>query len=229
MSAVTQQINLYQPVADSGGTVPFSFNTALLLVSCVAVGLMAVWGYGLWRVQSLERAVSQLRQQQEHQTQTLANLTAARATGTSPEQLEARVRLLSTQLAAHSRALALVRNGGIGGTAGFSASLAALARHPVAGLWITHVVLAGVGESQLSLAGVAQEPRLVPRYLQALATEPALAGLRFNDFTIARPSQKAASATDSSQSHELPKDSQHGFVFQAQSGTALAHEGDHRS
>lgn len=217
MTAATQQINLYQPVADAGA-VPFSFSTAVLLVSCVAAGLVSVWAYGLWRVQHLERAVSQLRQQQEHQTQTLATLTAARAEGVSPEQLETRAQMLSAQLAAHSSALALVRNGAIGRTTGFSGRLTALARHPIGGLWVTRIALSGVGEPKLSVAGVALEPDLVPRYLQALGTEPALTGLRFEDFTIERPSHEGAAAGPES-----------GFVFKADSNGGTAAAGDHQS
>ncbi len=228
MTSITQQVNLYQPVADTR-TGPFSFNTALVLVACVVTGLMSVWGYGLWRVQRLEHAVSDLRQQQEHQTQTLATLSAARAEGISPEQLDARVRLLAAQVESHSRALALVRNGDIGATAGFSRYLTALARHPVEGLWITHVAFAGVGESKLSLAGVALEPQLVPRYLQALAAEPGLVGVRFNDFTIERSPQNSTAAPDASQ-REGSVAAERGFVFKAQSAAAAAaSEGDGRS
>ena len=68
--------------------------------------------------------------------------------------------------------------------------------------------------SKLSIGGVALEPELVPRYLQALATEPALAGVRFNDFTIERPSHES---------------SERGFVFKAQSDAVGAREGDSRS
>lgn len=227
MSIGTQQINLYQPVLDTGKG-PFSLGTSFLLLTLVAGCLVSVWGYGLWRVQCLEKAVSQLRLQQERQTQTLAALSTARGSGATPEQLEARVKTLSAQLASHSRVLELVRNGGVGQTAGFSAALSALARHPLEGLWIDRINLTGIGQPKMSLAGIALDPQLVPRYLHGLGTEQALAGVRFNEFTIERSSAASASLPETT-----PRESSVGlereFIFKADSESTRVPEKDRRS
>jgi len=225
MSAAKQQINLYQPVADTASA-PFSTRTAVLLMVVTVVGLVSIWGYGLWRVQRLAKTVNVLQLQQQHQTQTLEILTSARATNLTPEQLAARVKALSSEVALHSQALALLRGGAAGLTTGFSRDLSALARHSVEGLWIHRVDLSGVGEPRMSLNGVAVDPALVPGYLHGLRVEPALAGLRFDVFKIERP---AASQANASEPGEPRQDVQGPFVFKAESGTAATMTADSRS
>lgn len=227
MSASKQQINLYQPVADASKA-PFSIRTAVLLTVVTVIGVVSIWGYGLWRVQRLARTVNLLQEQQQHQTQTLELLTSARATNLTPEQLAARVGALSAEVTQHSQALALLRGGAAGQTTGFSRDLSALARHSVEGLWIHRVDLSGVGEPRMSLNGIAVDPTLVPGYLRDLRAEPALAGLRFAVFTIERPA--AAHATAAQASQEEPSQEAHGkFVFKAESGAAATTTADSRS
>ncbi|HEY6924014.1 MAG TPA: hypothetical protein VI653_11125 [Steroidobacteraceae bacterium] len=218
MSPLKQQINLYQPVADATRA-PFSIRTAMLLAVVTVVGIVSIWGYGAWRVQRLAKTVTLLQEQQQHQTQTLEALTSARAAKLTPEQLEARISALAAEIALHSHALALLRSGAAGQTTGFSQDLSALARHSVEGLWIHRVDLSGIGEPRMSLNGVAIDPTLVPGYLHDLRAEPALAGLRFDVFTIERPTS----------SHDTAPESRDKFVFKAESGAVAATTADSRS
>jgi|KBSMisStandDraft_5_1062788.scaffolds.fasta_scaffold09041_6 hypothetical protein len=227
MSAAKQQINLYQPVADTTSA-PFSIRTAVLLIVVTVAGLVSIWGYGLWRVQRLAKAVTLLQQQQQHQRETLEILTSARATNLTPEQLAARVNALSAEVALHSQALALLRGGAAGQTIGFSRDLSALARHSVEGLWIHRVDLSGVGEPRMSLNGVAVDPALVPGYLHGLRAEPALAGLRFDVFKIERPAASHANASESSQGQQ-GQEVQGRFVFKAESSSVATTTADSRS
>lgn len=227
MSASKQQINLYQPVVDATKA-PFSLRTAVLLTVVTVVGVASIWGYGLWRVQRLAKAVNLLQEQQQHQTQTFEMLTSARATNLTPEQLAARVNALSAEVALHSQALALLRGGAAGHTTGFSGDLSALARHSVEGLWIHRVDLSGVGEPRMSLNGVALDPTLVPAYLHDLRAEPALTGLRFDVFTIERPSASHAGASETSQG-QPSQEVQGKFVFKAESAAAATTTADSRS
>nr|WP_242467993.1 PilN domain-containing protein [Halorhodospira neutriphila] len=66
---------------------------------------------------------------------------------------------------------------------GFSPILEGLARQRVARLWLTDFT---VGAERLRLHGRATHPRLVPRFLDALAREPAFSGTRFADFRMQR-------------------------------------------
>jgi hypothetical protein len=210
MTVAEQQINLYQQPEGKGNTAAFSSGTAVKLAGAVALGLLAVWGYGLWRVQRLEQAVTSLRQQQQRQQDTMTALNAARDLGTSPEQIDARVKELSEQVEARTRALAMLRDGVVGGTDGFSRRLVALAQHPVEGLWLDHVLLSGITPS-MGLGGVAMSADLIPAYLRGLSAEGALAGVRFGELVIERPAAKT-----SSQEQPLERSAPRGFQFRAQ-------------
>jgi len=215
MKAMRQQINLYQPVAEVGGG-PFSASTAVVVGSAVGACLLAVWGYGLWRVAHLERAVQSLQQQNRSQDDTLAALGAARAAGLSPDKVQARVAELNTELATRTRALELLRGGAVGQVAGFSARLSALAHRPIPGLWVDHVVLSGI-TGAMNVDGGAVDPDLVPRYLRGLAAEHALAGARFDEFVIERPQREPAGSA-AAKAAPAPA----GFKFRAESGALRA-------
>ena len=193
MSELRQQVNLYQPTARAAGGMPFSGAAAGLLAAGVTACLALIWAWGSWHVRGLEKSVEVLRRQQEQQSQTISALGAARASGLSGEQLQARVQALSAELAVHSQALLLMRSGALGQTRGFSGQLTALARSTVEGVWIDHLELSGTSIS-MSVAGAALDPNLVPRYLHELAAEQALAGMHFDRFVIERPGAAHASA-----------------------------------
>jgi hypothetical protein len=225
MSAVRQQINLYQPSGEvrAGEHLPFAAGTAALLAAAVCACLLGVWGFGVWRVDHLERALQTLRQEQQQQTETMAALGAARAAGVSAEQLESTVKSLGIALDTHTRALELLRSGAAGDTGGFSARLSALARRPVPGLWLDHVVLSGLNGA-MSVGGSARDPKLVPSYLHGLAGEQALAGVRFDDFVIERP--PPASAQGAPKAETSPG---HQFNFRAESTSLRTPGADERS
>lgn len=185
-----QQINLYQPVADLSRR-PFSSRTAALVVSAVFAALIAIWAYGSWQVSRLQRSVTALEGLQRRQQDRVNAAGAMHAARANPEQLEARIKELTGELATRRRALELLRGGTEGGKVGFSRRLAALARQHVAGLWIDHIVLTGSSRA-MTLEGVALDADLVPRYLGDLARDPALVGARFDQLLIERPGAHTA-------------------------------------
>ena len=229
MNAMRQQVNLYQPdaAARASELAPFAAATAVLVAAAVCAGLLGFWGFGVWRVNRLGHALQTLRLEQQRQNETLAALGAARAAGVTPEQLDATVKSLTAVLDTHARALALLKEGAAGQVTGFSPRLAALARRPVEGLWLDHVVLSGLNGA-MSVGGSALYPDLVPRYLRGLGAERALAGIRFDDFVIERPPAKPATtpvatmpSTDSPASRP--------FTFRAESGSLRTAGADARS
>ena len=219
MSAMRQQVNLYQPdaAARARELAPFAAATAVLLAAVVCAGLLGFWGFGVWRVNRLERALQTLRLEQQSQNETLAALGAARAAGVTPEQLDATVKTLTAVLDTHVRALALLKEGTVGQVTGFSPRLVALARRPVEGLWLDHVVLSGLNGA-MSLDGSALYPDLVPRYLTGLRAERALAGVRFDDFVIERPPAKPA-VTPVATMPTADSPASRPFTFRAESGS----------
>jgi hypothetical protein len=191
MKAVRQQINLYQPAKVQAASGSFSAGAAVRVGALAAACLLAAWGYSMWRVARLQRAVSSLEQQHQRQDATMAALSAARAAGMTPEQVQTQVAELTAELAVRTRTLELLRSGAAGQVDGFSTRLAALARRPMPGLWIDHVVLSGMTDA-MSVGGTALDPDLVPRYLRGLADEHALSGARFDELVIERPVREHA-------------------------------------
>lgn len=218
MKPVRQQINLYQPVVQSSGG-PFSAHSALLVSGLVVSCLLAVWAYGWWRVARLEHAVHSLEQQQHQQDASLVALNSARAADAPPEQMQARVAMLTAELAVRTRTLELLRNGTAGQVGGFSRRLAALAHRPTPGLWIDHVILSGMTDS-MTVGGTALEPDLVPRYLRGLAEEGALAGARFDELVIEQPAAEHADEPSHATAEKAKPD--HSFRFRAESGALRA-------
>lgn len=218
MKPVQQQINLYQPALQPTGGL-FAARSALL-VSGLAVGcLFAVWAYGQWRVARLERALHSLEEQQHRQDATLVALNAARTADAPPEQMQARVAMLTAELAVRTRTLELLRSGTAGQVGGFSTRLTALAHRPTPGLSIDHVVLSGMSDA-MTVGGTALEPDLVPRYLRGLAEEGALTGARFDELVIERPAAGHADEPGRATAEEAAPN--HSFRFRAESGALRA-------
>ena len=184
MSAPRQQVNLYQHTAPAWR--PFGSATLALVLGAVGCCLAIIWAFGTWQVTRLQQSVAALQRQQAAQEAALSALGSLQIDGANPTDLQARIQQLGAALTARERALTLLQDGAVGGTKGFSAQLAALARHPMEGLWLQQVTVSDLTGS-LSLAGEAVDPDRVPRYLRALATEPVLTGLRFDSLVIERP------------------------------------------
>ena len=187
MIALQQQVNLYQPAAEQQCG-PLDARAFLLICGVTLTALMCVWGIGTWQVGRLSRDARRLERQQQQTEQTLNALGSADLSNANSSTMEARVHRLQVELVTSRRVLALLQAGTIGRTGGFSDELAALARRPVRGLWLQRVALSAVGDP-MSLSGEVLDPDLVPRYLHALATQPALSGVHFERLVIrlARP------------------------------------------
>ncbi len=186
MSQPRQQVNLYQETAPPWR--PFGSATLALAVAAVSGCLAIIWGYGTWQVDHLQQAVGALQHQQQAQQAMLSALPGGAASATD---LQSRIQELDAELAVRERALALLQGNAAGSTSGFSAELAALARHPMPGLWLRQITLSDLTGS-MSLAGEVMDPDRVPRYLHALGTERTLAGMRFDRLAIQRPGTQTA-------------------------------------
>ena len=205
MSAARQQINLYRPHSQ-GRRGPFGASTVGLLTAAVGVALGVIWTLDQRQVAALQRSVSDLEQQQQAQQQMLAALGNLVSDSGGSGDIEARIQRLQTQLQTRAQVLALLRQGAIGRTGGFSSELAALARHPFPGLWLERVTISGL-TGAMSLKGDAEDPDSVPRYLGTLANERVLSGLRFEQLVIERQTQTLVKGT--------PRTRQAGFEFTA--------------
>lgn len=203
MNQPRQQVNLYQHTAPAWR--PFGSATLALACGAVACCLAVIWAFGSYQVARLQQSVDALQRQQAAQQAALSALGTLQLDGASPADLQTRIQQLSAELAARERALALLQGGAVGSTKGFSPQLAALARHPITGLWLRQITLSNVTGSA-SLAGEAVDPDTVPRYLHVLSTEPVLAGLRFDRLVIERRAVTHPTSTGAASTGAAPTD-----------------------
>jgi MSHA biogenesis protein MshI len=182
-----QQINLYQPIFNEERKT-LSAATAAAALGIVAAALVAFSVYAHRNVGRLAGEVDTLRQQQTQHEALLSQLGEMQATEATAEQIEARIKGLSSAVGDRERALKILQSGGAGRTSGFAARLEALARRHVDGVWLDHMVLSGTNGS-MTLGGAALDADIIPVYLQSLGNEPVLAGTRFDEFVIERPGE----------------------------------------
>ncbi|QKT03306.1 PilN domain-containing protein [Ectothiorhodospiraceae bacterium 2226] len=178
----TQQINLYQPVLRKQRKL-LSAATLVQGTALVLVGLLAIYGYGLWQVRALEQQVAHAAQQQgerARQLQALAALAPARGEDTLARSVEA-----AQADTAGMRRLLEVLSGTTREGRGFGDHLEGLARQRVDGLWIT-AVRVRQGGAALEVRGSAVRPELVPRLVQRLGREAAFRGMEFEVFSLQR-------------------------------------------
>lgn len=182
-ASIYQQINLYQPIFRKQRQI-FSARTMLASAGIVAAALLLIYGYALWQVTGLENEAVQLQGREKAYTAQLARLNPD-ASDTRRKDIEQQLKRLNATLLGQQKLIDVLRDRPSSSTEGFSADLAALARRHVDGLWLTSVSING-GTGAIELIGTAVTPNLVPRYLQLLSKEPALAGQRFDRLQIER-------------------------------------------
>jgi hypothetical protein len=181
-----QQINLYQPIFSETRSAFCAKHAALGLLLIIA-GLAAYSWNEQRQISQLQTQVAALQAQQDER-QALLEQEGQGAASETPEQLDARVKLLDAQVAERTRAVQILQSGGAGRTTGFADRMEALARRHVDGLWLDQMILSGTNDA-MTLRGSTLDPDVVPEYLRSLAAEPALSGTRFDDFVIERPNK----------------------------------------
>jgi Tfp pilus assembly protein PilN len=180
---VYQQINLYQPIFRKQRQI-FSAMSMVQVLGIVVAALLGLYGYGAAQVGALEREVVQLEAREQALATQLMRIDPAMGDNRRTE-LEAEVKRLNATLLDQQRLIDVLKERPLGDTAGFSAPLSALARQRTPELWLTALAING-GTGAIELAGRSLAPELVPKYMQRLGTEGALAGQRFDHFEIGR-------------------------------------------
>jgi Tfp pilus assembly protein PilN len=183
-----QQINLYQVQLRHEQT-QLSSRTTLMAFGILAAALVAITAFAAWQVRRENTTADAIRAQHTASEGRLAESQTLLEQHANPIELDARVKKLSAELAARSRALDLLQSGAAGETSGFAARLEALARRHVEGVWLDRMEFSG-GSGAMNLSGATLSADLVPLYLRSLSGERVLAGARFDEFAIERPDQK---------------------------------------
>jgi hypothetical protein len=192
---VSQQINLYSPLFRKQAKV-FSATT-LAQGTVLIVAVIAVFYYYI----SAQSSLLQIRAtESSRQLKSELERLKAYGAGESPAErakaLAERRKKLEAALASHNQALAAFESDAAGRPEGYSGVLRALSRVSMEGIWLTRIQF-GAGKGELSIAGRATRPELVPAYLARLRSEEALRTREFAKLEIMRSA--AGGKSDSSQ------------------------------
>ncbi len=186
MTAVYQQINLYQPIFRKQRQI-FSAATMAQALAIVGVALLAMYAYGATKIAALESEVVQLEGRETALTTQLALMDPAFGANRRAE-LETELNRLNGTLEGQQRLIEQLRKQPLGRAEGFSDYLAALGRQRTPELWLTALAING-GTGAIDLTGRSLHAELVPEYMRRLGSEAALAAQRFDRFEIERDEQ----------------------------------------
>lgn len=187
-----QQINLWQPILRRERRV-FSAAVMLQTVAAALALMLLLYGWNVFQLNRLQQQLGALRSQEQALAARVGE--AARSIGNRPESRDLRRTLEDRRRERDGkrRLAAVLANGGAHAASGFAETLAALARHPLPGLWLTSVAIEQEQEAlALSLQGRAERGELVPRWVQALGSEASFQGARFRYLHLATPEEGGA-------------------------------------
>lgn len=175
---MSQQINLFNPLFLRKEKY-FSARTMLQALGIIALGLAALYAFGVFQTRGLEQAAAENTRQVTAQRDQLVQLGGQ---GRS-KLLEAEVARLDAEVKAR-RALAETLQGGeLGNTDGFSQYFAAFGRHPMRGVWLTGFSVGDSG-NELKIRGRVLYPDLVPAYLKVLNVEDVMRGRQVTELKL---------------------------------------------
>lgn len=180
-----QQVNLYREEL-RGRRVPLSAARLAAALAVLVVLLLGWYGALRWQLAGAAEALAGLRGELQSRQADLTRLSGQLAARRAGEGLRAQIDQARGELQGKRWLLGVLGGERPVGAAGFSPYLEGLGRRRLDGLWLTDIVIAD-GGGQLALKGRALDANLLPRYLQALGTEPAYRGRQFNVFRLARP------------------------------------------
>jgi Tfp pilus assembly protein PilN len=186
---MAQQINLFNPVFLKQKKY-FSAVTMLQSLGLVVAGVVAFYGYTVYESRAIARVAADASRQAIAQAAQVAALTREFSPQGRSRLLQEELGRVGARLKQREDMLSLLQTGGLGNTAGFSRYLTALARQPLAGVWLTSFTVSG-DEIELHLGGRVLQPDLVPAYLRALNREEVMRGRRVAELRLtAREEQR---------------------------------------
>lgn len=169
-------------------------GVALLLI--LAVTTLALRQH----VRGLETEASDLASRVESLKQNRDQWTQQRSL--ADQATQARTLTVRQEIETHTRVLAQLEQADPAAPTGYADLMRAFARQHRQGLWLTGFTLDS-GRQQLELRGRSLDAEFVPQYVQRLRQEAALAGYRFDDLRLSRPSAEK-SLPDQKEAAEPP-------------------------
>ena len=185
---MSQQINLYSPLFRKEKKI-FSGVAMAQATALVVVGVLAFYAYVSLQTSLLEIRVVDSGQRVRAEIERLKVYSASESPEVRTKALAEQKKKLEAALAERNRTAQALAESGLGRSEGYSASLRALARLSMQGVWLTRVQFAGK-DGEVAIAGRATHPELVASYLERLRREEALRGQAFSRLEIRRPAEK---------------------------------------
>lgn len=179
---MAQQINLFNPVFLKQKK-HFSAIAMLQALGLLLGGILAFYGYALHETRTLGQVAADANRQLKAQAEQAGRLTREFSPQGRSRMLEDELARASARLKQREEMLATLRTGGLGNTDGFARYLAAFARQPVSGVWLTGFSIGG-DESVLQLNGRVLQADLVPAYIRALNREEVMRGRRVSELRL---------------------------------------------
>lgn len=185
-----QQINLYQPLFRKQRKI-FSATTLLQACGLVGLGMMMIYGYGVWQKANLEKDLAQLTGQLTTNSKLIAQVGQQFPAKTKDPLLEQEIARLQTERDSKQQMLAITSGGAFGTAGGFSHYFEGLARQRLEGLWLTGISITD-GTEDLRIFGSALSAELIPVFLGQLSKEPVFSGTEFKTLLVERPEADTA-------------------------------------
>lgn len=182
---MSQQINLYSPLFRKQKKI-FSGVAMAQATALVVVGVLAFYAYVSLQTSLLEIRVVDSGQRVRAEIERLKVYSTTESPELRAKALAEQKKKLEAALAERTRTVQALAESGLGRSDGYSASLRALARLSMQGVWLTRVQFAEK-EGEVALVGLATHPELVAAYLERLRKEEALRGQAFSRLDIRRP------------------------------------------
>jgi Tfp pilus assembly protein PilN len=176
---VSQQINLYRPIFRQQQK-KFSARAMLQAGAVMAAGIVAIYGVLLWQ---LGQVREELRQAERRHADITARLQSVTQQFGGGQGVADRMKALEQEVAVRRQVIDGLQRNVFTNSHGYSDYFLALARQHVDGVWITGISITGAGED-LKFKGRTIDPARVPRLVQRLAAEKALAGREFEMFVM---------------------------------------------
>ena len=182
---MSQQINLYSPLFRKQKKI-FSGVAMAQATTLVLIGVLAFYAYVSLQTSLLEIRVVDSGQRVRAEIERLKVYSTTESPEVRAKALAEQKKKLEAALAERTRTVQALAESGLGRSDGYSASLRALARLSMQGVWLTRVQFAEK-EGEVALVGLATHPELVAAYLERLRKEEALRGQAFSRLDIRRP------------------------------------------
>jgi len=182
MTAMHQQINLYQPVFRRQQKV-FSAATLLQIGAAVLVLLLTLLGHAHWALADMQHTADALDEQVTGLNRQLGALEAANRTPDSTA-LADEIARLQDDIAQRNSLLEQFDRLVTRNEAGFAARFEALAQEHLPGLWLDGITVDN--DNRVELRGMTLDARLVPHYLQQLEQRNGLSEKPFETVSMTR-------------------------------------------